>query len=242
MKMATKMESRVEPHPDGSARSGESGMTLMAVMAIMAVTAIFVMAAAPLVQQEVQRELELESVRRGEEIAYAIQQYVIHHNGTKLPESIDDLLEGLPQGTKKRMILRASAATDPLSEDGKWRLIKADPQTIARFAKSVQSFNNGLLPSNPSPVFDRFSVMIVNAANTEDETDPLLPSEDFDVVTSGQPFIGVGSQSRSRSVITYYGLENHSRWVFTPLFRGGGTGREVQTSRPTVGNPTRPQQ
>ena len=90
-------------------------MTLIAVMAMMAIFAVALLAVAPSVQQEVQREKELESIRRGEEIADAIRWYMLAHNG-KLPESIDDLLEGVPQGTKKRMILRPSAATDPLSE------------------------------------------------------------------------------------------------------------------------------
>ena len=203
-------------------RTSESGMTLIAVMAIMVLFTVALLAVAPSVQQNVQREKELESIRRGEEIAEAIRQYVDYHRGARLPESIDDLLDGLPQGTKKRMILRASAATDPLSEDGRWRLIKVDPQTIAAFAKRVQSYNNGLLPNNPSRSLDRYSVQILVNINTgtEDEPDDLY--EDFEVVTDNQPFIGVASQSRSRSILTYYGIEKHSNWIFTPLFRGNG--------------------
>ena len=201
-------------------------MTLVAVMAVMALFTVALLAVAPSVHQEVQREKELESIRRGEEIAEAIKQYVEFHRGAKLPESIDDLLEGLPQGTKKRMILRPSAATDPLSEDGKWRLIKAEPQIIAAFAKRVQSYNNGLLPSNPSRVLDRYSVQLLVNLNTGTEDDSAEPFEDdFEVVTDNQPFIGVASQSRSRSIITYYGIERHSSWIFTPLFRGNGTSR-----------------
>jgi len=196
-------------------------MTMMAVMAIMAVFAVALMAVAPTVQLEIQREKELESIRRGEEVAEAIKEYVIYHRGTKLPESLDDLLEGLPQGTKTRMILRESAATDPLSEDGKWRLIKPDPQTIAAFAKRVQDYNNGLLPSNPTQLLDRYSIVIVNSIDTNSEED-LTEPEDYELVTDNTPFIGVASQSKARSVITYYGIENHSKWVFTPLFRGGG--------------------
>ena len=204
-------------------RSSESGMTLIAVMMMMTLFAVALMAVAPSVQYEVQREKELEAVRRGEEIADAIRQYVVHYNGAKLPESIDDLLEGLPQGTKKRMILRPSAATDPLSEDGKWRLIKADPKIISAFAKRVQSFNNGLLPNNPTQLLDRYSIQLLVNLNTgtEDETD--IVDEDFDVTTENQPFIGVASQSRSKSIIAYYGIERHSNWIFTPLFRGSGT-------------------
>src|SRR5687767_3340361 len=178
-------------------RKTESGMTLIAVMAMMTLFAVALMAVAPSVHQEVQREKELETIRRGEEIAEAIRLYVTHYRGTKLPESIDDLLEGLPQGTKKRMILRASAATDPLSEDGKWRLIKPEPETIAAFAKRVQTYNNGVLPDSP-PIeyFNKYAMMAVNIRNTgtEDETDGV--EEDFDVVTDNQPFVGVASQSQ----------------------------------------------
>lgn len=199
----------------------EAGMTLYAILAIMAVTAIVVLSAAPLVQQEVQRELELESIRRGEEVAEAIREYANAKNG-QLPDSMDELLEGLPQGTKKRMILRPSAAVDPLSEDGKWRLIPAEPQALAKIAQRVQIFNGGMLPSSPS-IFNRYLVQLANILNTDDETDITEPDEDIDLVTDSQPFIGVASQSKSRSVLAYYGVENHSKWVYTPLFRGGST-------------------
>ena len=200
-------------------------MTLVAVLSMMTLFAVALMAVAPSVHQSVQREKELESIRRGEEVADAIRQYIIHHRGTKLPESIDDLLEGLPQGTKKRMILRPSAATDPLSEDGKWRLIKPDPQVVSAFAKRVQSYNNGLLPDSPTPkeYFDKYAVQLVVNLNTGTEDESDIVDTDFDVVTDNQPFIGVSSQSRNKSIITYYGIERHSNWIFTPLFRGTGT-------------------
>lgn len=220
-------ESPIEPKT--RRRDPEHGATMMAVLGMMTILAIGLMAVAPSIQHEVQRERELEAIRRGEEVADAIRQYVQFYNGQRLPESMDDLLEGLPQGTKKRQILRASAAVDPLSEDGKWRLIKPDPETIARFAQRVQQHNNGVLPSNPSPVFNRYTVVIVNSINTGIED---VEDEDFEVVTDNQPFIGVASQSRSNSIINYYSIERHSNWIFTPLFRGnssfgGGGGAPV---------------
>ncbi len=203
----------------------EAGMTLLAVMAFMAVFAIGLLSVAPSVQIEVQREKELESIRRGEEIADAIRQYIIHYRGAKLPDSLDDLLEGLPQGTKKRQILRPSATTDPLSADGKWRLIGPDPDVIAAFAKRVQVYNNGLLPSSPQPVdyFDKYTMTLANVLNTESSSETEEADDDADtVVTDNMPFVGVASQSRSKSVLAYYGIENHSKWIFTPLFRGNG--------------------
>ena len=216
-------------------RTGEHGMTLFAVMAVMALFAIALLAVAPTVQMEVQREKELETIRRGEEIAEAIRQYVEFYGGAKLPNSMDELLEGLPNGTKKRQILRASAAVDPMSEDGKWRLIKADVATLGPFAKRVQDYNNGLLQSNPSQTFDRFALVIVNSLNTGSESDTTEPDEgEIEVLTENTPFIGVASQSRSKSIIAYYGIQNHSKWIFTPLFRGTGVTRTNNTRAPNI--------
>jgi len=210
----------------------QSGMSLVAVMAVLTLFAIALLAVAPTVQQGVQREKELEAIRRGEDVAAAIRVYVIFYQG-RLPDSIDDLLEGLPYGTKKVQILRASSAVDPLSADGKWRLIEPTSQAFINFGRRVQSYNNGSLPTTPPPsqFFDRYAFSLVNTVNTESDEDLKKESEEeIEIKTDSAPFIGVASQSRSGSVIAYYGVENHSKWVFTPLFRGAG-------STPT--NPTR---
>src|SRR5438445_8877569 len=70
----------------------QQGMTLFAVMAIMAVFAIALLAVAPSVQQEIRRQKEIEAIARGEEVAEAIRQYVEFYRGSKLPNSMDDLL------------------------------------------------------------------------------------------------------------------------------------------------------
>lgn len=198
-------------------------MTLLAVMAVMVIFAIGLLAVAPSIHQSVQREKELESIRRGEEVADAIRQYVEFYQGRKLPSSIDDLLEGLPEGQKKKQILRSSAAVDPLSPDGKWRLIAPDSQAFLNFGRRVQIYNNGLLPSSPSQIFDQFALPLVNLVNTGSAEDIEESDEsEFDDITDNQPFIGVASQSKSKSIIAYYGIENHSKWIFTPLFRGTG--------------------
>lgn len=206
----------------------ECGMSLIALMAVLSLFAIALLAAAPSVYQEVQREKELEAIRRGEEVAEAIRQYVVFYQGAKLPTSIDDLLEGLPQGTKKRQILRESAAVDPLSEDGKWQLVPINK--VKNFAKRVQSYNNGLLPSSetlPQNIGNQVGVLITNI-DTGSEEDATASSDETDeesFTTDNTPFIGVVSQSKTRSFIAYYGIENHSKWIFTPLFRGSGTAR-----------------
>ena len=200
----------------------------------MTLFAIGLLAIAPTIQHGVQREKELESIRRGEEVAEAIRQYMLA-NGGKLPDSMEKLLEGIPQGTKKRQILRPSAAIDPLSEDGKWRLIEFSGKGFINFGRRVQIYNNGLLPANPQPsqLFDRYAFGLVNTIDTKNKEDLEQDSEEeFEVKTDKTPFIGVASQSRSRSIIAYYGIENHSKWIFTPMFRGTGT----NTNRTGAGN------
>jgi type II secretory pathway pseudopilin PulG len=222
----------------------EKGSTLLAILFLMAITTIFLLAAAPSIVIDIQREKELESIRRGEEVAEAIRRYVVHHGGAKLPDSMDDLLEGLAFGTKKVQILRPSAAIDPLSEDGKWRLVKADSKTFINFAKRVQTYNNGVLPSNPSQLFDRFAFVLVNTLNTETEEGKKEAEdeieEDVGDETENVQFIGVISKSKSKSVITYFGIENHSKWVFTPMFRGSGTNQIRSQSSGNFAPPSTP--
>ncbi len=221
--------SRKEETPQSAIRNPQSGYSLVSLMAMMTLLAIAMMAVAPSVYQQVQREKELEAIRRGEEIAEAIRQYTYHYQGAKFPNSIDDLLEGIPYGTKKRQILRESAAIDPLSEDGKWGLVPLESGTMRNFTRRVQNYNNGALPSSENvhpTILRRLGVLVTNTdtQNTDDNTEPADETDaDTEVRTENTPFIGVVSQSKSRSFVTYYGIENHSKWVFTPLFRGTGS-------------------
>jgi len=199
-------------------------MSLITVLAVMTLFAIALLAAAPSIMTAVQREKELESIRRGEEVAEAIREYVIFYQGRKLPDSMDELLEGLPQGTKKRQILRPSAAVDPLAEDGQWRLISPTSKAFLSFGKRVQKFNNGVLPPTPNQLLNRYAIPLASVPDEEVDENLTSPADDeYEVSTSNTPFIGVASQSKGRSVIAYYGIENHSKWVFTPMFRGAGS-------------------
>lgn len=222
-------------------RKSERGMSLLAVLAVMTLFAIGLLAVAPTVQQGVQREKEIEAIRRGEEVAEAIRQYVVANQG-RLPDSIDDLLEGIPVGTKKRQILRPSAAIDPLSADGKWRLVEPTAIAFQNFGRRVQIYNNGALPASPEPrgMFDRFTTAaLVNILDTESESDLKDKSEEeIEIKTDKTSFIGVASQSRSSSVIAYYGIENHSKWIFTPLFRGVGVSSIGTSGGGAFGSPS----
>jgi type II secretory pathway pseudopilin PulG len=202
-------------------KSNERGATLASMLALMTIMALFLLAVAPNVVQEVQREKELESIRRGEEIAEAIQLYA--QATGKLPQSMDDLLEGISVAgrTKKTMILRKSAAKDPLSSSGEWKFVQSNDKLLVDFMRRVMNYNNGATPSTPNiRVLQAPLGQIISSLNTEttEDTDP--PGGEDDSANIDAPFIGVVSRSQRKTVVTYYGIGRHDRWVFTPLFRG----------------------
>jgi type II secretory pathway pseudopilin PulG len=205
-------------------RQREDGYTLVALLAFMTILAIFAMAAAPKLSQQAQREQEKEAIFRGEQVAEAIQIYYKTHGTTvpqSLPTSIDQLLEGIPRGTKKIQILRPSAARDALSTSGEWRLIAPQSQDLLDFERSVSIYAGGLPPrprdSAIAGLQDASVPRLVNVLNTG-STETAPGGQDNSASSSG-PFVGVASRSRRNSVINYYGIDRHDQWIFTPLFR-----------------------
>jgi type II secretory pathway pseudopilin PulG len=213
-----------------SRRRSEGGYTLVALLAMMTVLALFAMAAAPSVQQQMQREREQEAIFRGEQVADAIRDYYRYRSNTiraagaqALPTSMDQLLQGIPipGGSKTRQILRASAARDPLTIEGEWRYILPRSDALIDFQQSIMFYTNNVIP----PVRDaqmaqlqQFAVpQIINTTGlgalsaTRDQA-----SVDDDATG---PFVGVASRSKRDSVLTYYGIEREEQWIFTPLFR-----------------------
>jgi type II secretory pathway pseudopilin PulG len=203
---------------------GEGGYTLVALLALMTVMALFAMAAAPTIHQQAQRERETEAIFRGEEVAEAIKQYVRYSAGNQLPTSMDQLLEGvtLPGRTAKIQILRQEAGHDPLTKSGEWRLIRPRSQELIAFQRSVMIYAGNRLPQPSDPIMQRIQQQsvpqLVNVLNTgSSDATPLLDSPD-DAGATG-PFIGVASHSKSKAVLTYYGIDRDDQWIFTPLFR-----------------------
>src|SRR6266852_3011033 len=131
-------------------RYGERGYTLVALLAVMSLLALFAMAAASNLRQQNQREREKEAIFRGEQVADAIRSYYRYKGGqgvNSLPTSMDQLLEGIPRGTKKLQILRVEAARDPLSKAGEWKLISPTSQDFALFVSSLTVFVGGVPPT-----------------------------------------------------------------------------------------------
>ena len=217
-------------HSSMSQDRSEAGYTLVALLAVMSVMALFALAAVPSVRQQSQREREREAIFRGEQVAGAIATYYTYRRqqlrlqgDQALPTSMDQLLEGLPipGGTKKRQILRVSAARDPLGDSGEWGYVAPRSQKLSDFAESVAVYSGGVVPVPGSTEMQSLQVLSVPPlviTSTGIQSTSTSSSDELSD-DSGGPFIGVSSRSRNSSVLYFYGIDQHNHWIFTPLFR-----------------------
>ena len=205
-------------------RSGEAGYTLIALLALMTVLALFAAAAAPSIRHQAEREREVEAIFRGEQVAEAIRVYYLSRQVrsgpgiASLPTSIDQLLEGIPRGTQKVQILRPSAARDPLSDSGEWRLIRPKSTEATDFLRALMLFAGNVRPATSDRQLQQLeqdSVPVVLPTLGIAPTGSTSLGDD----SSTGPFIGAASRSRTDSIINYYGISKHADWIFTPLFR-----------------------
>ena len=203
-------------------RHSERGYTLVALLAVMSLLALFAMAAASNVQQQGQREREKEAIFRGGQVADAIRlyyQYKGRQGVNSLPTSMDQLLEGIPKGTKKLQILRVSASLDPLSKAGEWKLISPTSQDFGGFVSSLTVYTGGV-PPTPKGEFAALARLIPRVTDVlNTESGSTAPGGDDTSASADGPFLGVASRSQRNAVITYYGIDRHDEWIFTPLFR-----------------------
>ena len=211
-------------------RRSEAGYTLVALLALMTVLALFAMAVAPSFQHQAIREREREAIFRGEQVADAITAYyrnrsnLLRTTGDQaLPSSMDQLLEGvpIPGGAKNRQILRVSASRDPLSADGEWRLIHPRSTALVDFQSAVMLYSGNVVPVPRDPQVQRLQqfaapqiTSILNLGATGSSSATSVTPDD-----SSGPFVGVATRNSGASVMSYYGIEQHEQWIFTPLFR-----------------------
>src|SRR5882724_4725556 len=198
---------------------GEQGYALVALLALMSVMALAALAAVPNIRRQEQRERELEAIFRGEEVADAIKAYLV--NKRQAPTSLDQLMEGIPSGAKKIQILRRSALKDPLSKTGEWRLVIVNSPQIINFQTALNQYAG--YPVDVSKDSRLKSLNLVQQVQIglikglDGSKDAAKSDDDSDDSVTG-PFIGVSSRSRRDSLVTYYGLDHHNEWVFTPFF------------------------
>ena len=207
-----------------SCGDSERGYALVSLLALMSLLALFALAVAPRVQQQTQREWEKEAIFRGDQVSEAIRAYYRSRGSqgvNALPTSMDQLLEGVqvPGRTKRLQILRPSAATDPLSSDGEWRLIGPTSQDFLGFVQSLTVYTGGV-PPVARQEFAGLATLMPRITSGLDGEPPgtTLGGGSSSSDTSG-PFIGVASSSQRDSVISFYGIERHDEWIFTPMFR-----------------------
>lgn len=211
------------PHTSRSLR--QQGYALVALLAVMTVIAIFALAAAPGIRQQALREREREAIFRGEQVAEAIRVYYsyqdgrLNRKGTQgLPTSMDQLLEGVPSGTKKLQVLRASAARDPLSDSGEWRLIRPSGPEMSDFVREVMLYSENIRPTTRDQQLKAQEQVMVPFVIPGGGSGLSGSASVRDDNYSG-PFIGAASRSDNNSVIYYYGIARHDGWIFTPFFR-----------------------
>lgn len=200
----------------------ENGYALVSLLVVMSLMALFAVAVASNVRQQAQREREKEAIFRGEQVADAIRAYYRYRGAqgvNSLPTNMDQLLEGIPRGTKKLQILRVEAARDPLSSSGEWKLIGPTSQDFAGLVRSLTVYSGGA-PPTPRNDFRQLATLIPQMTNVQDtgSTNTAPGGEDNSASSSG-PFLGVASRSQRNSVMTFYGIDRHDEWIFTPLFR-----------------------
>lgn len=217
-------------HRSALLADSEAGYTLVALLALMTILGLFAVAAAPSIRQQSQREREKEAIFRGEQVADAIREYYIYRlNATRLPAdqslptSIDQLLEGVPirGGSKRRQILRPSAARDPLSASAEWRLIRPRSQGLIDFQRSVMIYAGNFLPQPRNPQIlnlQQLSAPQIVSVISTDSPESSSSSADSSFDSEG-PFVGVSSRSSNNAILYYYGIDRHNQWIFTPLFR-----------------------
>jgi type II secretory pathway pseudopilin PulG len=209
--------------PDIS-RSCERGYALVSLLAFMTVLVLFALAVVPRAQQQTQRDWEKEALFRGDQVSEAIRAYYRSRGAqgvNSLPTSMDQLIEGIqiPGRTKRLQVLRPSAARDPLSSDGEWRLIGPTSQDFRGFVQNLTLYSGGV-PPTPNPQFAGLANLIPRMTNVlEAESSRSRSGGEIDSPDASGPFIGVASRSQRDSVITYFGIEHHDQWIFTPMFR-----------------------
>jgi type II secretory pathway pseudopilin PulG len=201
----------------------EHGYALVSLLALMSLLALFALAVAPRVQQQTQREWEKEALFRGDQVAEAIRAYYRSRGAqgvNALPTSMDQLIEGvqIPGRTKRLQILRPSAARDPLSSDGEWRLIGPTSQDFRGFVQSLTLYSGGV-PPVPRQEFGGLASLIPRMSSVLDVESGAAPGGESSSLDASGPFIGVASRSQRDSVISFFGIERHDAWIFTPMFR-----------------------
>ncbi len=121
----------------------ERGYLLVGLLATMTISLVMMAAAVPQLKFDSQREREEEMLWRGQQIAMAIGQFS-QMKGGQLPNTLEELVDGVTVGVKKMRLLRRSALCDPMvpctGETSNWRLVHSFDPVISSMIASLQAY------------------------------------------------------------------------------------------------------
>jgi type II secretory pathway pseudopilin PulG len=164
-------------------RTGERGFALVIVLAGIAVMMILMGAGASTWRYIMQDDREQELFFRGDQIAGAIERYQ-KKNGNTFPVSLEVMVQG-------RYLRRAYK--DPMTKDGKWRLVRPGEAVPAGTGAPGASPRPGSSPKpSPSP-----SSGLIGGTGT-----------------SLGAIAGVASRSQETSLRLFNGRTRYDQWIF----------------------------
>jgi type II secretory pathway pseudopilin PulG len=143
----------------GSPRSGEQGWALLGLLLALGVMSIVLASSiVPNVQMQVQRDKEIETIYRGEQMAEGIARY---YNGGALRgiqlqqrppwgylTELEKLRDGVTVGVNERKFVRPSAMIDPVS-NSEWEPVRARDPRIMKFLQAWAVQTGVFLESMP---------------------------------------------------------------------------------------------
>lgn len=167
-------------------QDGQRGYAMAALLVALGVMAVLMAAAMPVWRHESQREREIETIFRGQQIARAIAMYR-EKNAGNFPSSLDLLVQQRFLRKKYR---------EPFSEDGEWQPIGGlgnQPQPVGRGGQPQPAGRGG----QPQPV------------GREGQPQPGLsqPSQVAGIM-------GVTLKDKGTAIIEYKRATHHNEWQF----------------------------
>lgn len=173
--------------PAGASATGrrrESGFSMPALLAMIAIMTFALMLAMPSWRYIVKDDKEQELIFRGKQISTAIARFQ-RKNGNALPTSFEQLVKG-------RYLRRAYK--DPMTPDGKWRIVRPGEALPGRPAASPGGLGRPTPTPTPAPT-------------------PVFGGNSGSGVG---PIAGVSSLSKDSGHRLVNGSVAYNQWVFAP--------------------------
>ncbi|MBI1763243.1 MAG: hypothetical protein HYR56_17605 [Acidobacteria bacterium] len=221
----------------------DRGYLLVGLLAMMTISLVVMAAALPQLKFESQREREEEMLWRGQEVAIALGQFS-GMKGGQLPNTLEELVEGITVGVKKMRLLRKHALCDPMlpcsGEKSNWRLVHPGDQVIASMVSSLQAYqqkkkDDQMLVNQINQaivILQRYAPRIQlpgqaeglggtsqDGQNPQNPTNPTAQTEPGRSLLGGlqsdqKPIVGIVSRSKDRTVRQILDLEQYDQELF----------------------------